>query len=314
MSENFYGGLNNLIKPKKEESPLKNPENLIALALRLQNVYSKRPDITKFKGAMADTKFADEYSVEKIKEEGDWVDDTRLKIEEHNREKGQEMFDHFEENFAFAEAAQAMMTDRLNVWLPDFKTIMTSDYDDLKVGIDMVIKHKDGGYFGTAFDATVSSNPDRINEKLTKNWDNNVSKGSLPVVKYFQDPDTGEKKRLIVPKFILGASANDVNEMAKAYLSGTEQSLDNHPFRKMMLEQIRTQLNGVLDFYEDRKDDSRYSFAYRQYIRVKEMIDGAEKQLDESKIIDRLDYHEYSKNSLALQLINDFLDKNKQTD
>jgi hypothetical protein len=69
---------------------------------------------------------------------------------------------------------------------------MTSDFDDL-LGVDLVTKHKDGGYFGTAYDTTVSSNPDNIKNKLSKNWKNNISKGALPVVKYFQDPDTGEK-------------------------------------------------------------------------------------------------------------------------
>jgi hypothetical protein len=41
------------------------------------------------------------------------------------------------------------------------------------------------------------------------------------------------------------------------------------------------------------------------------MIDEAEKKLDESQTVDRLGYHEYSKNSLTLQLINDFADKKK---
>jgi hypothetical protein len=307
--QNF--NLSNIPKATKEESPLRNQENLMALFLRLQNVYSQRPDITEFTGAMSDTKFAYGYLPEQIESDNKYVEETREKIEEHNSSKGQEKLNIFEENFVFAEAAQAMITDRINSWMPDFKTIMTSDYDDLKVGIDMVMKDKEGGYFGTAFDATVSSNADKIKEKIEKNWDNNVSKGSLPVVKYFKDPDTEKMGRITVPKFVIGASANDVNEMAKAYLSGTEDTLDNHPFRKMVLEQIATQIEGVLDFYEDKKDDPKYNFAYRQYVRVEKMIKEAMTELNEAQIIDRLDYHEYSKNSLTMGIINDFIDSKK---
>ncbi len=310
----FNSNFNNIPKIKKEVSPLKNQENLMTLFLRLQNVYSKRPDITNFEGAMADTKFADGYTSERIKADNQWVLDTRAKIEEHNREKGQELYSHFEENFAFAEAGQAMIVDRINNWMPDFKTIMTSDYDDLKAGIDFLTTDENGGYFGTAFDVTVSSNKDKITDKLTKNWDNNIAKGSIPVVKYAEDPETGKKGRLLTPKFILGASADDINEMAKAYLAGDEKSLDTHPFRKLILEQIRTQYNDALDYYEndENKDDARFNMARRQYARVKSMIDGAEKKLDESLVIDRLAYHEYSKNSLTLGLINDFANSKKQ--
>jgi hypothetical protein len=295
--------------PPKEDGILRKQENIIALARRLENVYAKRPDMEDFEGAMSGTKFADEYSKENISRDLSYVDDTRDKIDAVNSSRGQDALDHFEENFAFAEAAQAMIVDRLNNWLPDFKSVMTSDYDDLRVGIDMVTKHKDGGYFGTAYDATVSSNPDKITDKLTKNWKYNVSKGALPVVKYFEDPDTGEKGRVLVPKFIIGASAVDVNDMAKAYLAGTEDSLDSHPFRKLMLEQIEIQLNDALYYFEDNQDDPRFNLARREYTRVKEMIKGALQQLNDAKLIDPLDYHEYSKNSLALNLIKEFSEK-----
>jgi len=286
---------------------------MMKLFLRLQNVYSKRPDTSKFTGALADTKFADEYSAEEIAKDNLYVIDTRNKIEEHNRAKGQEAFDRFQENFAFAEAGQAMIVDRLNIWMPGSTTNMTADCDDLRIGVDFLTTNKNSGHFGTAFDVTLSSKKNFINEKITKNWDNNIVKGSLPVVKYFEDPETGQKGRLLTPKFIIGASADDINDMANAYLTGDEKSLDNHPFRKLFFEQIRVQYNDALDFYEsdENKNDARFSLARREYTRVKTMIDEAEKKLDESGDIDRLSYHEYSKESLTLQLINEFADKKK---
>ena len=312
MGENFWPVESIKAKEEnslpREESVLRKQENMIALARRLEGVYAKRPEMEDFEGVMADTKFANDYSKESINKDLLYVEDTRNKIDIANSSRGQAALDHFEENFAFAEAAQAMIVDRLNSWLPDFKSIMTSDYDDL-FGVDLVTKHKDGGYFGTAYDATVSSNPDNIKNKLSKNWKNNISKGSLPVVKYFQDPDTGQKGRILVPKFIIGASATDVNDMAKAYLAGTESSLDAHPFRKLMLDQIEIQLNDALYYFEDHQDDPRFNLARREYTRVKEMIKGVKQQLVDSNVIDPLAYHEYSKNSLALKMINEFSDK-----
>ena len=313
MSEKFFPSFPEVARPKTAESPLKNPDNMMKLFLRLQNVYSDRPDTSKYKGAMADTKFADEYSDEEIAKDDLYVINTRNKIEEHNRAKGQEAFDRFQENFAFAEAGQAMIVDRLNTWIPDSTTSMTADRDDLKVGVDFLTTNKNGGHFGTAFDVTLSSDEDFINKKLTKNWENNIAKGVLPVVKYAKDPETGKRGRLLTPKFIIGASADDINAMANAYLTGSEQSLDNHPFRKLFLEQIRVQYNDALDYYENdnNKDDARFNLARREYARVKTMIDEAEKALDESQAVDRLEYHEYSKESLTLKLINDFADKKK---
>ena len=293
---------------KKEESVLKNQENLIFIFKKLQNVYQERPEMEEFIGAMPNTKFADEYSEERIVEDEKYVEETRRKIDEHNSSKGQEKLDSFEGNFAFAEAAQAMITDRLNNWLPNFKTIMTSDYDDLRVGIDMVMKHNQGGYLGLAFDATVSSKSETINKKLENNWEKNIVRGNVPTVKYFKDPDTKEMGRLLVPKFIVGASAKDVNEIAKAYLADNEESLDSHPFRLSALEQIETQINGALSFYE-KANDQRYNFAKQQYLKIKKIIDEEKKNLVESQVVDRLDYHEYKKDSMMMNLVEEFFAK-----
>lgn len=313
MNEQIFSGMPVLDKkpPVREEQVLRNEDNVIKLYLRLQNVYARRPNLPDFKGVMADTKYADIYSPQSIAEDEAYIVRTRKRIEETNSSKGQQKLDELDNNFIFGEAGQAMMADLLNTWLPDFQTIMTADFDDLKVGIDLVAKHKDGGYFGTAFDTAVSSKEDYIIKKLTRNWDENIAKGSLPVVKYFIDSDTKEKGRILVPKFIIGASATDVNEMAKAYLTGTEAKLDAHPFRKLFLDQVDVQVDSVLDFYEASQDDERFKFAYRQHLRVKQMVSDARQELSESKIIDPLAYHEYAKESLALKAMHEFANSKK---
>jgi hypothetical protein len=309
MNENFYASNINVVKQKQEDSPLLNPENFDFLTKRLKSVLvDERPPMHTFKDAMAGTRWAEEYSEDNIVKDMNYVYDTQNKIDTSNSEKGQEALNIFERNFKFAEMAQAMVADKFSSWFPDFRTIMTLTYDDLK-GVDMVIS-KDGSYFGTSFDITVSGNKDVINEKLIKNWDNNISRGQLSTVKYFQNPDTKEKNRLTVPKFIVGASAKDVNEMAAAYLEGNEESLDSHPLRKLILDQIEVQVDSVLAFY-DENPDSRFEFAKKRYQEVERNIKEAKQKLNESGIIDRVECHAHAKESLSLNLINDFFNKKK---
>ncbi len=305
MSENFITNNINVVKPKQEDSPLRNAENFDALTKRLKSVLvDERPAMQTFKNSMAGTKWAAEYSEENIFKDMLEVYDIQNKIDVTNSGKGQQALDNFESNIKFAEMAQAMVTDKFNSWLPDFKTIMTLTFDDLK-GIDMIMS-KEGSYFGTSFDITVSSNEEVINEKLKKNWEFNISRGILPTVKYFQNPNTKEKSRLTVPKFIIGASAKDINEMAKAYLAGDEASLDTHPLRKLFLDQIDVQLTAVLNFYEANPDD-RFKFAKVRYEKVEKNIKDALEKLKNSGIMDVVECHAHAKDSLALNLIKDFM-------
>ena len=108
----------------KESSFLDKMENQLILARKLQNVYEHRPDPKNFIGAMADTKFASEYTKETIKENEKYVTETRHKIEEQNRSSGLENFQKQEGGFALSEMLQAMVVDQLNKkWLEEFKAI-----------------------------------------------------------------------------------------------------------------------------------------------------------------------------------------------
>lgn len=317
MNEYFSTKIDSVVK-KKCESILKRAEgevisaNEIELARILRKVYNNQPDMDDFKGAMAGTDLAFEYEAESIKHDYDYVEDRKRKIETVNSDKGQEHLSHLENNFVFAEVAQAMLTDLMNKWLPDFKTIMTTEFDDLH-GVDIVTKYADGRYFGLALDATTAIKPDTINHKLQDNWERSILKAALPNVKYFQDPDTGEKGRISVPKFIIGISADDVEVMARAYLSKNEESLNFHPFRRVMLDQIEEQINCVLDFYDNTLEKNRPSnwlFIYKLYKKLYEVIRGVQSKLTISKIIDPMEYIENVKSNIAYSLMKEFTAKN----
>lgn len=298
--------------PKREESILDKPENQIALARKLGNVYMKRPEIKEFIGAMAtDERFANGYTKEAIEKDELYVNTKRKEIEEQNSSKGRGELNRIENGFALSEMLQAMVVDRINTnWLHEFKAIMTSDYDDLHVGADAVLKHKTGQYLSASFDFTVTNQEKLIEQKLAKVWEYNVKGGSVPTIKYFQDPDTGAKGKILAPKFIIGASRSDVEDLAQSYLDGTTENLDTHKFQYMIIEQMYEQIVSVLDYFEKHKKDSeeykKLSFAHSQYEKIYTIVQRIRDGFNREGKIQNIDFYEYAKKSTALETMRRF--------
>lgn len=290
---------------KQKESIRDNLPMQLELARKLESVYEHRPDIRNFEGAMKGTKQESEYTKEAIQKDVEYVDSTRAKIEEKNSSQGKEVLDSTEIGFQLSEILQAMIVDRLNNhWFKNFQAIMTSDYDDLRSGIDAVFKHETGVQLGASFDFTVATQEKIIYKKLKDEWEKHVVKGSVPVLKYYEDPDTHEKKSLLVPRFIIGATVADVEELAHAYINNDSAILDNHPFKYLMLQQIEEQLQSVLDEYE-LNPDPKYDFAKKKYEAIQKLLRIMKNDihLDEETSIS---VHEYSKKSVALDMMRRF--------
>lgn len=304
INENFQDVLTG---SSKQKSILDNPEKQILLARELSNVYNDRPELSDFVGAMAGTKFEADYSLEQIKFDKKYVEETRQKIEETNSDYGRDKLNQCELGFMLSEMAQAMIADQINKnWFPDFQAMMTSDFDDLKVGIDAVLKNEEGGYLGTAFDFTISSQDMVVHNKLDKEWNRNVITGTVPTIKYFKDHKTGKKERLLVPKFIIGATKQDIEAMAQAYLDHNQEFLKKYHLRYLIIEQIKTQLAAILSYYEKNASNQRLSFAYKQYQRIETIINDLSAKIHLNQATNSLDYHEYSKKSPALQVMKSF--------
>lgn len=295
-------------KPVTEKIPgiLDSLENQLLLARKLETVYTHRPDMDSFVGMGVGTKFEQEYTQEKIQSDKEYVKDTRSKIDEKNSAFGRVALDNKEGGFQLSEIMQAMIVDRLNNnWFKSLKSTMTSDYDDLKVGIDAVMKHKEGGVLGASLDFTVTNQDKIIYAKLQREWDN-IKQGKVTTIKYFQDPDTGEKGKLLVPKFIIGASKKDVESLAKAYIENDEHILNNHPFKYVMLSQIEKQLQTIFDYYEINKDDPKLQFAQRQYRAIESLLRVLKQEIHMDEEIKNVDLYEYSKQSVSLDMMERF--------
>jgi len=294
---------------EKETSILDSQENQLLLFKKLEPVYVNRTEnLISFKGSMSGTNHEKEYTEESINRDKAYVKYTREKIEETNSSFGKDHLEHLEGGFQLSEILQAMVVDRLNKhWFKDCKSIMTSDYDDLNVGIDAIMKHKDGGYLGMAFDFTVTNQDKVIYQKLQKNWEKNVKDGDVPTIKYFEDPDTKEKGRLLVPKFIIGASKKDVEELANAYLTNNEEVLENHPLKYLILLQIEEQLQAALDYHALNINDPKLKFAKKQYKKIEEILRNIKNEIHtDEKIHKNTDLHKYTESSMALSMMRRF--------
>lgn len=291
----------------EKPSILDNQEKLFNLARKLGNVYENRPDIDSFVGAMRGTKYGNDYSKESIDKDKLYIKKTREKIDEKNSSFGRDALDRNEGGFQLSEILQAMIVDRLNKkWFKEISTIMTSDYDDLHVGMDAIMKRQKG-YLGVSFDFTVTNKDTKIYDKLKKEWANNIAGGKIPVVKYFTDYDTKEKGRLLVPKFIIGASKKDVEELANAYLTDNTEVLENHPLKYVILLQIEEQLQTALDYYETNSGNEKFKFAKQQYENIQKILRGMKQEVHaDEKMHENTDLHEYVKSNVALDMIRRF--------
>ena len=292
---------------KKEPSILDSLENQVALFHKLGAVYANRPEMSSFVGSMQGTRFENHYTAEQVLKDQEYVKDRRSKIENQNSSEGKEHLDRLEGGFQLSEILQAMIVDRMNKnWFTGCTSIMTSDYDDLAVGIDAIMKHERGGILGTSFDFTVSNKDMIIYKKLEKEWDDHIKDGKVVTVKYFQDPDTKEKKSLIVPRFIVSASKKDVEELATAYLNDDTETLQNHPFKYVMLLQLEEQLQTVLDYYAVN-DAPELAFAKMQYERIQTLLRFLKQEIHiDDKMHEGVDLYEYTKENIGLNMMRRF--------
>ncbi|MBP6060766.1 MAG: hypothetical protein KA515_02060 [Candidatus Pacebacteria bacterium] len=289
------------------EGILNSIEKQLALVRKLEDVYKNRPDPKNFVGAMEGTESANQYSSEEIQKDIDYVERTKGNIEKANKEKGLEVFSMLESGFSLSEMMQAMIIDRSNKgMLPGFKAIMTSERDDLKVGMDAILKKKEYGYLGASFDFTISSNKTTIQDKLKKIWENDVMKHSIPTVKYFEDPDTHARGSLMVPKFVIAGSKKDIEFFTHKYLEDKADELNEHPFRYMLVKQIDDQLKSALKFFEKNKENKSFDFIHKKYKEIQGFIEKLKQDINYSEYVNSKEFFEYKKDNNAYKAMKDF--------
>lgn len=303
-------------KKKYVESILSNPENLKMLKEMLGDVYSHRPNPEDFIGAMSGTNFESEYSRETVFEDLKSVQVDRTFIDMKNNQFGESLKSKSEAGFEDGEILQTVIIDRVNNgWIPDMKGIMTCDFDDLKSGIDSAMRYKESGYFGVSFDMTIAEKAEIIDAKLQKNWDRYISKGHVPIIKYYIDPENpNDKGKRIMPKFVIGGSHEDLNRLAHAYLTNDLESVMDDPLKYTVISQIEAQLEKILEFYfgPENTNNPKFDFARKQYIRFRDFFEEIKISIDYYNKSDTEEVRAHRDNNVIYKTCKNFIPKNNR--
>ncbi len=268
---------------KGAEGLYRNPETLMKLREKLHSVYEHCPNPLNFIGIVDDTEEKNFYSETTILRDMEYVENIRSILDSRNSLYGEALKKRRELGFEQSQTFQVMIIDRINNgWVPDMTATMTHDFDDFD-GNDAVMQYKKEAYFAASFDMTINPDKEAIEGKLQKNWDRYITTGKIPRVKYFEDPENEKNRgKRIMPKFVIGGSGKDMEDLAMAYLEDDLASISDHPLKYTIVSQIEVQLKAILDFYStsENRDNSKFDVALRHYTRFSDFFEQIKKSID----------------------------------
>lgn len=161
---------------------------------------------------------------------------------------------------------EAYLTERveLDAWFGmDGQTMVTTDYDDIKNGVDGVVEF--GGDEGThiGFDATYSIHS--LDSKIDRICDN-IRRGSMAQVKYFESPDTEEKRSLNdIPLVVITLDKENIEEVATIWVNYENDSSKRSELRRvgegiklLAIEQVLAQLLAYSDYARQGRQVNLY--------------------------------------------------------
>ena len=186
--------------------------------------------------------FVDVHGAEAVEKDSLYASELRALQEEKHSQRS--MSD--QESTKTGPILEALVTEQIELseWFgPGVETRKTTDYDDIKNGVDTVAEiNRDNSRTHLAVAIDVTLNSTRLNKKF-KGIRAEVGRGALAHVKYYENGD-GEKGSLEnIPRVVLGASSEVVHELARLWIEdGHKKELAQHPIQMLFLNQIHSQL------------------------------------------------------------------------
>lgn len=206
--------------------------------------------------------FSDLYTEEEIN--SDLLEIKRLKTIWDSEEKNEREI-YLRE---VADIYEGVITDQIeaNSWFGDnCETYLTTLYDDKKNGVDVVsifTQAESKSYLGLGIDVTFASNKDALEKKL-ESVKQCIRNGTLPTLKYFEDPDTKEHKKIYLPKVIIGSRLSSAEKLIELWGSkdpNRNKKLQEHPVQSKIIMESIYQLEYFYKFAinlsENTKEDS----------------------------------------------------------
>lgn len=213
-----------------------------------------------------------------------------------------------------ADIYEGVITDQIeaNSWFGDnCETYLTTLYDDKKNGVDVIsifTQAESKSYLGLGIDVTFASNKDALEKKL-ESIKQCIRSGTLPTLKYFEDPDTKEHKKIYLPKVIIGSRLSSAEKLIELWGSkdpNRNKKLQEHPVQsKIIMESIyqleyfykfainlseNTKEDGMAKKYKDIaiKYGEMYNIFYDIYEKKKNLIDSHSNEISDDIVYETI--------------------------
>lgn len=237
------------------------------LKLKQEKVDRFRPDLNEFadivEGGMQEIA-EDKQEIQRLKE--------LFKTQAEDNERLQAIQE-------VSEIYEGVLVDQIeaNAWFGEnCEMFITSEYDDIKNGIDGVGVFKqegaDNDYLGFGVDVTFAADT-AILEKKLESIKAVIRERKLPRVKYFVDEEDNHRS-LNVPKVIVGSRLSSAEKLIDLWGSnkkGRNQELQQHPVQSKLIMETMWQLHYFYDYAVKQENNDAavaYGKLYNTFIDV----------------------------------------------
>lgn len=249
--EAFLSGLSKKIEKERLEK---------ALSERAQEVFRINPplDPEDFRGVPG-------YREEEIASDTEYVREMEQRF-------GAEDTPEQKEQKKFAKILEALLNELIELydWLgPDATTITTSDFDDIKNGVDMVAEFQDkeeksASHLALAVDVTFASDIGKKIDRIKRGIEN----GELSRIKYFASEFLLRRGELTdIPRVIIGADVDTIKNLGALWLAEDKKALAMHEMQKVVLEEMQMQLESFAQYARAKNQDG-VAEIYENTLRV----------------------------------------------
>ncbi|MBX9906270.1 hypothetical protein K2X96_00020 [Patescibacteria group bacterium] len=152
----------------------------------------------------------------------------------------------------YADILEAILIEQVELsnWFGEnASTIKTSAYDDIKNGIDMIVRYEPTNHnhpaqlLALGVDVTFSA--DGTEKKLTRMFEN-LRRGKLGTLKYYYSEADGYRgERNNLPLIVLGMEKSMLENVATAWMKRENRALEKHAVQNMLLAQADAQLDAM---------------------------------------------------------------------
>lgn len=249
--EAFLSGLSKKIEKERIEK---------ALSERAQEVFRVNPPLDP-----KDFRDVTGYTEEGIAEDVEYVREMERHFDEENTPEQKEQK-------KFAKILEAMLNELIELydWLgPDAATITTSDFDDIKNGVDLVAefqdkKEKSASHLALAVDVTFARDIGKKIDRIKREIEN----GELSRIKYFASEFLLHSGELAdIPRVIIGADVDTIKNLGTVWLAEDKKALATHEMQKVILEEMQMQLESFAQYARAKKQNGAAEI-YEHTLRI----------------------------------------------